>query len=248
MSKKEKIEFVYSDSNVALKPIIGYQEKDYVRFWSKAELTANPEKCWNWKGWIASRSKPYGIFSIKLHSYVASRIAYFIYYKQDPLKFNVLHTCDNPRCINPNHLFLGTNDDNIRDKVKKGRQARNIAWNKGKETKFKLWDNPNCKVTKDEFIEIKNLYETGNFSLKELAEKYNSSKKALAAGIRKLGGSVNRYTILTETQVLEIRAKYIKTEYAPNRVIGNISKLSKEYNVGYKTITDIYKRVTWRHL
>jgi hypothetical protein len=51
----------------------------------------------------------------------ASRVAYALAYGPFDYSLHILHRCDNPKCVNPEHLFLGTNQDNIDDKVKKGR-------------------------------------------------------------------------------------------------------------------------------
>lgn len=86
------------------------------KFWSKADKT---EKCWIWKGSIGSRK--YGLFLIKREHFRAHILSY-LFTKGDPSGLNVLHKCDNPNCVNPSHLFLGTQLDNMRDMIKKGRK------------------------------------------------------------------------------------------------------------------------------
>lgn len=102
-----------------------YSREDADRFWAKVEIKDNLS-CWNWK---ASRTKAgYGKFSLgsgKGRSCVASRVSFEISNNSIiPDNLHVLHTCDNPACVNPNHLFLGTHQDNMKDKVDKGRQPR----------------------------------------------------------------------------------------------------------------------------
>ena len=72
--------------------------------------------CWIWFG-ARLNGKGYGSYFGK----IASRVSWEHFEGPIPEGFHVLHTCDNPRCVNPSHLFLGTNDDNCKDKAQKGR-------------------------------------------------------------------------------------------------------------------------------
>lgn len=223
-------------------------ESDINRFWNNVDFPKNRDLCWNWNGFVQNEKKPYGVFSLRgkkynvKKTYTASRFAYFLHYNIDPLELCVLHKCDNPQCVNPNHLFLGTNDDNIKDKVQKGRQAKNECWNKGKETKFRLWDNKNCKATKEDFLEMKSIYEQNKMSVNELAEKFKISKRAVSKGIRALGGIVPEvHSILQKETVLEIRYKYENTNIS-------YAKLAKAYGININTVNQILRRKTWKHI
>lgn len=88
------------------------------RFWAKVERRADDE-CWPWKG--ALQRNGYGSFRIGSHTYQAHRVAYFLTTADDPGELDVLHTCDVRHCCNPRDVFLGTNDDNVADRVAKGR-------------------------------------------------------------------------------------------------------------------------------
>lgn len=75
--------------------------------------------CWEWIGTIYSNG--YGKFEYQKSQWRAHRLAYYFSYGQIPSGLFVCHKCDNPICINPTHLFVGTHQDNMDDAVEKGR-------------------------------------------------------------------------------------------------------------------------------
>jgi len=151
---------------------------DAERFWAKVDKEC---ECWNWTGCLR---RGYGIFWFNGTDRRAHRYSYIIHH---PLTFDLLehpdicvcHKCDNPKCVNPAHLFLGSNADNMDDKMEKGRSA---------------------------------------------------DKK----------GEKNGRAILTETQVREIRSRYL----------AGISRrqLEIEYGIKKTTIYKIISRKSWKHL
>lgn len=86
------------------------------RFWDKVDKSG---ECWNW---IATRSgNGYGSIKYLGKDCGAHRVSWILASGEIPKGMFVLHRCDNPPCVNPKHLFLGTNADNMRDMQQKGR-------------------------------------------------------------------------------------------------------------------------------
>lgn len=85
------------------------------RFWDKVTKT---ETCWVWTGCIVRR---YGGFQIKGKLVKAHRMAWILAFGEIPFDVIVCHHCDNPLCVRPDHLFLGTHKTNAEDRERKGR-------------------------------------------------------------------------------------------------------------------------------
>ncbi|WP_367304246.1 HNH endonuclease [Demequina muriae] len=110
--------------------------------------------CWLWKG---ANVRGYGLF----RGYRAPRVAYFLAHGVDPKDLSVCHTCDNPSCVNPAHLFLGTAKENADDRQAKGRGKQPFGE-----------DGPGAKLTKEQALEIKALIEDGSLSQRKIARMY----------------------------------------------------------------------------
>ena len=99
-----------------------WTEKELIR-WVKYANKSTGDKCWEWTGIRAKKRGGYGMFSFRGKNLRAHRVAYEHYRGAIPHGKWVLHSCDNPPCVNPQHLFLGDNGTNMRDAVAKGRHV-----------------------------------------------------------------------------------------------------------------------------
>jgi len=143
------------------------------RFWNKIEYSAD---CWKWIGCIGTPG--YGVLIVRapktrkrilLH---AHRISWFLHHHRDPKEMYVLHRCDNPSCVNPEHLFLGTHLDNIADMVKKGRASRGA-------------DRPTAKLSEQDVLTIRDQYSKGDITQKELGQQYNVEPTTIGQIVRR---------------------------------------------------------------
>ena len=141
---------------------ITLKEKAVRRFWSFIDKKGEDE-CWTWKG--AKLTNGYGAFSVGIKRISAHRFSWNLHFGEIPKGMVVCHKCDNPPCANPNHLFIGTDAENQRDKKEKGRAARGEANNK-------------AKLTEDDVREIRLMINQG-LSSRVIASKFNVRHAAI---------------------------------------------------------------------
>lgn len=147
-----------------------YQAKERMiqtpeQFWAKVAIGRTGD-CWEWTGYRVPTG--YGQSAWKGKVLLAHRIALSLTDGEWDSKLHVLHTCDNPPCCNPAHLWRGTDLDNQRDKVAKGRQRNNPL--RGE-------DSPHAKLTQQQVLAIRASQKRGA----ELAAEYRVSQTTISS-------------------------------------------------------------------
>lgn len=120
------------------------------RFLCKVKKT---ETCWEW---IASNRHGYGQFCINFKVLRAHRVSYELFKGRIPEGLYICHACDNRKCVNPEHLWLGTPTDNIQDMIKKGRakmygRKGKLNEDKAEEIRQKLLNGTKYKELQKEY-------------------------------------------------------------------------------------------------
>jgi hypothetical protein len=130
--------------------------------------------CWNWTG---SKIKfGYGRMGVDGRTYCTHRLSYQVFVGDIPEGLCVCHKCDNPSCINPVHLFLGTHSENMLDAYRKGR----VSPPEGDKVQYKKGHKAFNRVLPDnQVIEIKQMLKTG-IAPSVIARKMNLKRQVVA--------------------------------------------------------------------
>lgn len=189
------------------------------RFFAKVKKT---DGCWEW---TASKNKRgYGQIAFQRRPHLAHRISFKIH-KGDPGRLHVCHTCDNPGCVNPEHLFLGTDADNIKDMVMKDRHSGRLTSS-----------------------DVKSIRESGE-TLVALAEKYGVAVTTVSAARSgatfrhvaakpKSGsrfGTENHFAKLTPDLISEIKA-----------ATGPARQVAAKFGISVSHLNRIRRGATWK--
>lgn len=128
------------------------------------DRTTKSPNCWIWTGGLSKSG--YGqLHAPALGERRAHRVSFILHRGAIPDGLLVLHKCDNPRCVNPAHLFLGTPLDNIRDMIAKGR-----------DDKVKGMRHPAAKLTDGDVKSMRRLYASGRKTQGQLCKMYDISR------------------------------------------------------------------------
>ena len=138
------------------------------KFWSFVDKRGK-DNCWNWKG--THFKQGYGrMYHHSIKEPKAHRLSYIINIGKIPNRLLVCHTCNNRSCVNPNHLYTGTNEDNMKDLADSG--------------VLKGENNPASKLTKFNVIQIRRIHHKGTKNTRELAKMFNVSQLLISRIIR----------------------------------------------------------------
>lgn len=145
-----------------------YDRTSEERFWEKVDTSGGPEACWPWMAYC--NQDGYGMIKVNGMAVTTHRLAWTIQFGDVPDGLHVLHKCDNPPCVNGQHLFLGTNVDNMADKTKKGRCSR---------VRFPGEKHPMAKLTAHSVVKIRELQGAG-MTQQQIADVYNVSRPTIS--------------------------------------------------------------------
>jgi hypothetical protein len=145
------------------------------RFWSRVDKSGD---CWVWTA--ATTNGGYGVIRdtgrngkiIRAH-----RLSWELHNGPIPAGIEVCHRCDNPPCVNPAHLFLGTHQDNVTDTVNKGRAS-------GGGPRGSL--HHQAKLTEAQVLDIRAVYAAGAASQRQLARKYNVDRGTIQHIVKRM--------------------------------------------------------------
>jgi len=140
------------------------------RFWSKINVLGDDD-CWDYMESLNTYG--YGAFHIEGKQIGAHRVAYTLIKGDIPKGKWVCHTCDNPACCNPSHLFIGDVLINNRD-----------CYSKGRHPTLRGEDDPKSKLNNKKVLRIVELYKTGKYSQSQLGRMFGVSRSSILSILR----------------------------------------------------------------
>lgn len=229
-------------------PILDIMTSDRVlSFWNKVAV-GSIDDCWHWK--FATNHGGYGMASFRHRNLAAHRVAFVFANGAEPGELNVCHRCDNRLCCNPVHLFLGTQDDNMKDAAMKGRMPRgdDHIYRKRPEL-IARGEGRRRGILTDELVgKARSMYDTGEYQVKDIARELGINRETLRQALVGLTWTHlvpmkakirHRSTKLTIVQVKEIKRRLVDGT-------GTIKGMAREYGVRYQAIQAIKRGRSWK--
>lgn len=201
------------------------------RFWSLVQKT---DGCWEWLG---STGRGYGLLAYQGQRHSAHVLSWVLHHGDVPAGLCVMHLCDNPGCVRPDHLVLGTQAANMIDKMRKrrgGDVTRKLTYAIAQEIRDRILAGESRGVVSSEYgisLEMTHRIITGRSWTTEPA-----NVDATADELRR--GSGNPQSKLTADQVQELRRRY---------AAGGVTQeeLGREYGINQRTVSRIVRRTAW---
>lgn len=217
-----------------------FTEEDRARFLAKI-APGRLEECWPWQA--CDNGAGYGRLRIGRRTVSATRLSYQIFKGDIPPGRHVLHTCDNPQCVNPHHLYLGDAKRNMQDYLDRHCED-GLPPRRG-----------HGRLRREDVPVIRQRYAQGE-RMPALAQEYGVDKTTISQCVRgkvwpDLGGPISRdnkptgeakaTSKLTAEKVREIRRRY---------AAGGVTcrQLAEEYGVSFGLVNGVIKRKRWEHI
>ena len=165
-------------------PQLSYRQKRVVKFWWQVDKSGGMDACWHWTRNCGSIGfKSYGQYYLDGKKVYTHALAYRLTNGEIPPRMEVCHTCDTPWCCNPKHLYMGTHQQNMQDRSRKGRGGGSLGAKTGirnpivdfpvrEPNRASGSRNAHSKLTEDQVRRIRIRYAEGNISQRALAKEY----------------------------------------------------------------------------
>lgn len=217
--------------------------KELANFWSHVDKTRGRGPngdCWIWVGSIdKSKRGGYGLCRNDGRIQKAHRASWYIASGSIPENLQVLHHCDVRNCVNPDHLFLGTNQDNVDDKLSKGRHHRGeLASSYANPVRGE--ENWNAKFSDEQILEMRRLYSDG-VKIMEIADKYIAKRHVVSMIVHgdrwaHLPGAIPPHrSVLYEKEIMEMTRNGL-SQAGIGKILGfssaSISRVVNNKNLG----------------
>jgi hypothetical protein len=234
--------------------VINPTAKEIARFWSHVDVKTDIGECWEWTGALLKKRGNYGSFRCRPKDHFrAHRFSYLITHGNIPDGLIICHTCHNPPCVNPNHLYAGTHKDNLKDMFDAGRNNPNVNYAVGER-------GGSSKLKEGEVELILQLASKGVVQ-PCLRRMFKVSADTIH---RILSGKTWRY-IKRPTEIirhgrigrvnrkgeLAINAKLTETDIVTirkDRTTTSLKTLADKYNTTVQAICNICHYRTWTHV